>query len=214
MLVLKHYWRSSCSWRVRWALAIKGISYQSMHIDLLRGEHKREDYLRGNPMGFVPVLVVDGKPYFESLAIIEWLDEVYSQRPLLPTDPVTRMVARQLAYMVSSGIQPLQNLTVQRYYSHDPQERLRYARHYIERGFNAYEQRLRELGPGTFSLGGEITLADICLIPQVYNALRFGCNLDSWPLIARVYQACLQTAACQKSSPQTVAEESGLSVPK
>ena len=202
MLVLKHYWRSSCSWRVRWALAIKDVSYRSVHVDLLQGEHMGEEHRKDNPMGFVPVLLVAGKPYFESLAIIEWLDEVYPQKPLLPADPATRMVARQLAYMVSAGIQPLQNMTVQRYYSRDPQARLRYARHYIERGFDAYERRLAELGPGTFSLGGEITLADLCLIPQVYNALRFGCNLDSWPLIARVHHACLQTEACQESSPQ------------
>lgn len=201
-MILKHYWRSSCSWRVRWALALKGLSYRSEHIDLLRGEQCRESFRRQNPQALVPVLVVDGKPYYESLAIIEWLDECYQHAPLLPSAPAERIRARQLAYTVSCGIQPLQNMRAQRYYSRDPQARLRYARHYIERGFRAYEQCLQQLGAGTFCLGGQVTLADICLIPQVYNARRFNCNMQQFPHIDRIYHRCMQTPACRASAPE------------
>lgn len=199
--VLKHYWRSSCSWRVRWALALKQLSYRSEPVNLLQDEHRQASYLRANPQGQVPVLLVDGIPYYESLAIIEWLDECYPHAPLLPSAPTERMLARQLAYMISSGTQPLQNLSAQRYYSSDPQLQRRYARHYIERGLNAYERRLRELGGGTFSLGGQLTIADLCLVPQVYNALRFRCDMRPLPLISKIYHTCMQTPACQESSP-------------
>ena len=201
-MVLKHYWRSSCSWRVRWALALKDLSYRSEHIDLLQGEQCSESFRRQNPQALVPVLVVAGVPHYESLAIIEWLDECYPQHPLLPSTPAERIQARQLAYMVSCGIQPLQNLNAQRYYANDPQARLRYARHYVERGFKAYELRLQQLGAGTFCLGGQVTLADICLIPQVYNARRFACNMHAFPLIDRIYRYCMQTPACQASAPE------------
>ena len=201
-LVLKHYWRSSCSWRVRWALALKGLPYQSEHIDLLQDEQRSANFRRHNPQALVPVLVVDGVPYYESLAIIEWLDECYPHNQLLPSSPAERLQARQLAYTVSCGIQPLQNLRAQHYYSSDPQARLRYARHYIERGFKAYEQHLQQLGAGTFCLGGQVTIADICLIPQVYNAQRFACNMHHFPLIASIYRHCLQTPACQASAPE------------
>ena len=200
-LTLKHYWRSSCSWRVRWALALKGLSYRSEHVDLLRGEQHSAEHRRLHPQGVVPILLVDGVPYCESLAIIEWLDECYPQPQLLPSAPWERARVRQLAYMVSCGIQPLQNLSAQHYYSREPQARQRYARYYIERGLNAVEQRLRELGVGTFCYGGQPTLADLCLIPQVYNAQRFACDMHSLPLISSIYRACLQTPACQQSSP-------------
>ena len=206
-LVLKHYWRSSCSWRVRWALAVKGLACQLEPVDLLRGEQQQQDYVRQNPQATVPVLLVDGVPYYESLAIVEWLDECYPSPPLLPSAPAERLLARQLAYMVSCGIQPLQNMHAQRYYSSDPQARLRYARYYIERGFKAYEQRLQQLRAGTYCLGGQLTIADLCLIPQVYNAKRFACNMSNFPLIDRIYHHCMQTQACQASAPDAFAPQ-------
>ncbi len=201
-LLLKHYWRSSCSWRVRWALALKGLPYQSEHIDLLQNEQRSASFRVHNPQALVPVLVVDGVPYSESLAIIAWLDECYPHNPLLPTSPVERLRTRQLAYLVSCGIQPLQNISAQQYYTRDPQARLRYARHYIERGLQACEQHLQQLTAGTFCCGGQVTLADICLIPQVYNAMRFACNMHAFPLITRIYHHCMQTPACQASAPE------------
>ena len=201
-MVLQHYWRSSCSWRLRWALALKDLPYQSEHVDLLQSKQRTASFRQHNPQGLVPVLLVDGVPHYESLAIMEWLDERYPQVPLLPASSVERLQARQLAYMVSCNIQPLQNLNAQRYYSNDPQARLRYARHYIERGFAAYEQRLQQLTAGTFCLGGQVTLADICLIPQVYNAMRFACDMQQFPTIARIYHNCMHTHACQVSAPE------------
>lgn len=203
-LVLKHYWRSSCSWRVRWALELKKLTYRKIHVDLLAGEHLKQDYRQLNPLMFVPTLLVDGQPYFESLAIIEWLDEVYRQPPLLPTEPQQRLITRQLAYLIACGIQPLQNMATQRHYSDDRQAQQSYARHFIERGFQAYEQRLTELGSTTFSIGEQVTVADLCLIPQVYNARRFNCDLSPFPNIERIYDNCLQTDSCHRSSPEEV----------
>lgn len=203
-LVLKHYWRSSCSWRVRWALELKKLTYRKIAIDLLAGEHLEQDYRQQNPLTFVPTLIVDGTPYFESLAIIEWLDEVYRQPPLLPTESRQRLITRQLAYLIACAIQPLQNMATQRHYSDDRQEQHGYARHFIERGFNAYEQRLTELGSTTFSVGEQVTIADLCLIPQVYNAKRFNCDPNQFPNIKRIYDNCLQTEPCHRSSPEEV----------
>lgn len=205
-LVLKHYWRSSCSWRVRWALELKELTYCKLHIDLLAGEHLKQNYRQQNPLTFVPTLIVDGRPYFESLAIIEWLDETYRQPPLLPSTPQQRLIVRQLAYLIACGIQPLQNMATQRHYSDDRQAQHGYARHFIERGFQAYEQRLTELGSTTFSVGEQITIADLCLIPQVYNARRFNCDLSPFPNIERVYDNCLQTDPCRRSSPEEMKE--------
>lgn len=205
-LVLKHYWRSSCSWRVRWALELKGLTYRKISVDLLAGEHLEQDYRQQNPLTFVPTLIVDGTPYFESLAIIEWLDEVYRQPPLLPTQPQERLIVRQLAYLIACAIQPLQNMATQRHYSDDQREQHGYARHFVERGFNAYEQRLTELGSTTFSVGEQVTIADLCLIPQVYNAKRFNCDLNPFPNIERIYDTCLQTDPCHRSSPEKVRE--------
>ena len=200
-LVLKHYWRSSCSWRVRWVLALKGLAYQSVPVDLLKGEHRQQAYTNANPSAFVPTLYVDGTPYSESLAIIEWLEESYPHNQLLPNDPTSRLIVRQLAYMIAVGVQPLQNMSAQQYYSIDPQERQAYAQHYITTGFRAYEQRLNALGAATYSFGANLTLADICLIPQVYNAIRFACDMRPYPHIMRIYQTCRQLQSCHISSP-------------
>lgn len=200
-LILKHYWRSSCSWRVRWALAVKELAYQSVHVDLLKGEHRQQSYTYDNPSAFVPTLYVDGTPYSESLAIIEWLEESYPHSQLLPSDPATRFTVRQLAYIIAIGVQPLQNMSAQRYYSADPDARQTYAQHHIAAGFRAYEQRLNVLGAATYSCGASITLADICLIPQVYNAIRFACDMHPYPNIMRIYQTCRQLQSCHISSP-------------
>src|SRR5947209_1533710 len=108
-LTLYHYWRSSCSWRVRWGLALKGLAYESVAVDILAGEQRSQAYLAKNPAGFLPTLVVDGRPFAESLAILEWLDETVPAPPLLPRDPLQRLTVRQLAMTIVAGTQPLQN---------------------------------------------------------------------------------------------------------
>jgi len=200
-LTLYHYWRSSSSWRVRWALAIKGVPYKHSPIDLLHDAHKSPDFMRLNPSGFVPALLIDGKCYGESMALLEWIEETWQHRPLLPNAPLARLHVRQLCQTIVSGIQPLQNLSAQHRHSDNKEAQKEWARHWIERGLQTYEQLLYEHHPGTYSAGGDITMADLCLIPQVYNAQRFGVNLERLPLIHTIYQNCLKTSECQESAP-------------
>lgn len=200
-LKLYHYWRSSCSWRVRWALAIKGLKYESTPVNLLQNEHRSSTYLGLNPSGAVPTLVIDGVPFSESMAIMEWLDEVFPNPPLLPRDPLSRLKVRELMDIIGAGTQPIQNLKVQQFVSADAMERQRFAHHWITAGLNAYEERLKTGISGTYSFGGAITMADICLVPQVYNALRFAVNLNSFPLIRGIYERCLKDPRCDQAAP-------------
>lgn len=200
-LHLYHYWRSSCSWRLRWALNLKGLNYDQTPVNLLKDEHQTPEYLRMNPSGAVPTLKINGVPVSESLAIMEWLDEIKPTPPLLPRDPFSRLKVRELVDIIVVGTQPIQNLKVQRSVSSDPQERLRFAQHWIEAGLHAYEQRLRSGISGTFSFGGSITMADICLIPQVYNALRFNVDIHRFPLVKGIYDRCLKDPHCDRAAP-------------
>jgi len=200
-LTLYHYWRSSCSWRVRWALAIKGVSWRSETVDLLHNGQHSPDFLAINPSGSVPALTVAGETFGESLAILEWIEETWRAKPLLPQDPLSRMRVRQLCNTIVSGIQPLQNLSPQRKHSSDPAAQASWARYWIERGLAVYEKLLHSGRPGSFSFGGHVTLADLCLVPQCYNAERYGVVLDHYPTIKRIYRACLATPECDASAP-------------
>jgi len=200
-LTLYHYWRSSCSWRVRWALALKGVSYKHSPVDLLHDAHKSPDFMRLNPSGFVPALLIDGQCYGESMALLEYIEETWRHRPLLPNGPLQRLHVRQLCQTIVSGTQPLQNMSTQRRHSQNKDAQTEWARHWIERGLHTYEQLLYANPPGTFSVGGSLSLADICLVPQVYNAQRFGVNLEKVPMIQAIYNNCLKTVECQESAP-------------
>jgi maleylacetoacetate isomerase/maleylpyruvate isomerase len=200
-LTLHHYWRSSCSWRVRWALALKGVPYQSVPVNILKGEHRDPAYMALNPAGFLPCLEIDGEPYGESLALIEWIEETWPTPALLPQDPLSRLYVRQLALTIAAGTQPLQNPFALKYYKLDDQERTKAARHWIERGLGTYETLLRKGRPGTYSFGGEVTVADLCLVPQVYNALRFQVDMSQFPLIEGIYERCLKTKECDAAAP-------------
>lgn len=182
-------------------MELKGLSYQSQTVNLLKKEHQAPDYLSKNPSGFVPCLMIDGEPYSESLAIIEWLDETYPTPALLPQDSKGRLTVRRLAQIIAVGVQPIQNLAVQQYVSSEPTERQAFARHWIERGFKTYES-LVEKTAGSFSFGSEVTLADLCLIPQVYNANRFSVDMTPFPKIDRIYNTAMETSACQKAQPE------------
>lgn len=199
-LILHHYWRSSCSWRLRWAMALKKIQYQSQPVNLLKGEHKTPNYLKINPSGTLPCLEVDGVPFTQSLAIIEWLDEQYSGYQIFPTSSVDRLKARELSLVVVADTQPLQNLGPQQYFSSDPTVRSQYAKHWITRGLTAFEQLVRPVA-GTFCIGGSVSIADLCLIPQCYNGVRFGIDLSDFPTIQRIYQSALKTVECDASAP-------------
>lgn len=204
-LVLHHYWRSSSSWRVRWALAIKGLAYESNAIDLLKGAQNEPSQIARSPFGYVPCLEVDGKPLSESVAIIEWLDETHREPALLPADPWARARTRQLVELVNSGIQPLQNLTVIRHLSSDAEAQKTWMRHWISRGLDAFERELemveREGLRGRHAIGDQVTAAELFLIPQLYNARRQGLDVAQWPKSAAIESLALETEPARMSHP-------------
>lgn len=207
--ILYHYWRSSSSWRVRWALHEKGIAFTPVAVDLLKGEQARPEYLAKNPLGHVPLLVIDGYELTESVAILEYLEERFPARPLLPAEPAGRARVRQLVQVIVADTQPLQNLSVLRHINQEtknPEAQKAWAKHYISRGLDAYEALLGRSGPGgRYSHGDQVTLADLCLVPQCYNARRQGLDLGRWPRVQAVEQAALATAAGQASAPDSYA---------
>ncbi len=190
--ILFSYWRSSSTWRVRLALALKEIPYRTQPIHLLRdgGEQNTESFRHLNPNGTVPTLVIDGRLLSESLPIIEYLEEVYPESTrLLPSDPYERFQARRVAELVNAGIQPLQNLRVLQKVMADfdvnNAGKLQWGRHWIAEGFEAIEALLL-MSSGEYRVGDEITIADLYLIPQVYNAHRFGVDMSAYPTIVRI----------------------------
>jgi maleylacetoacetate isomerase len=190
-LRLHTYWRSSAAYRVRIALALKGLAYESLPRHLLRdgGEQRRADYLALNPQGFVPALEHDGTVITQSLAICEYLEERFPAPPLLPAGARERAAVRAMALAVACDIHPLNNLRVLQYLrselGQDEAGVGRWARHWIARGFDALEQLVaRHTGDGRHCFGGSVTLADVCLVPQVANARRVQLDLAPWPRIA------------------------------
>lgn len=201
-LTLYHYWRSSCSWRVRWALLHKEIPYQSKTINLLAGDQFRPEYQALSPQSFVPCLVHGTFVLSESLAILEYLEERWpASKPLLPSSASDRSLVRQLALTIVAGTQPLQNMRVARHYSAHEGEREQWIAHWIRNGLGVYESLLQRYG-GSFSFGGTLTIADLCLIPQCYNALRYHVALDDFPITARIYRHCLTLDSCRRSAPE------------
>lgn len=205
-LRLYHYWRSSCSWRVRWALNFKAVPCEFAHIDLLKKENRSPEHLLRNPMGSVPVLEVIDDPSMklkfltESLPIIEWIEERFPGSPLLGKTPEDRYQIRRLAETVNSGIQPIQNLKVLEYISEEQPRRQEWARHWIRQGLAAFEQ-LAHPTAGKFCFGDTLTMADLYLIPQCYNALRFDLDLSEMPLLKRIYETVLKTPSCEAAHP-------------
>ena len=199
-LVLYHYWRSSCSWRLRWALKLKGVVCELKHINLLEGEHKTKAYLKLNPSGQVPCLKTKEDIATESLAIIEWLDELICDPKLIGGSPEKRRKIREFSYKIASGIQPIQNLGVMRAHSSQRSEQVAWAKLWIEKGLGVCEKLLEKTAT-KYCFGSELSLADLCLVPQVYNAKRFAVKLESYPKVQRIYDNCLETEACQASHP-------------
>ena len=199
-LTLYHYWRSSSSWRVRLALAHKNIPCDYISVDLLKDEQKSGTHLKRNPTGQVPALEVDGKFLGESIAIMEWLDENFKDKPLLSKDPWDHAQIRQLCQIINAGIQPVQNLKVMKYLTDDQAKRKEWSKHWIEQGFHAYEKFASQTA-GKFSFGNTFSMADCCLIPQVYNAHRFDVDLTSFPTIQKINENVSQTKAYKDSHP-------------
>ena len=192
-VVLHSYWRSSCSWRVRIALAMKGVDYEYRAVHLVQdgGMQLKDEYAAVNPMKEVPTLVIDGHTLTQSLAIIEYIDETRSGTALMPADPLTRTRVRALSDIVAQGIQSVQNLRVllkaMTLVDEDKKTKTKIAwgKHWIQQGFVALERMLEQTA-GMFCVGDAITMADLCLVPQVYNARRFKVDLSAFPLISRI----------------------------
>ena len=208
-LTLYSYWRSSAAYRVRIGLALKGLRYDTVPVHLVRngGEQHAPDYAAANPQKLVPMLVHGQRRMRQSLAILEYLDEVWPEPPLLPATARGRQRVRALSQVVACDIHPLNNLRVVRFLENEwnvPQpERDVWMRHWMVEGFDAFEALLAD-HPSTaeFCEGQLPTLADCCLVPQLYNARRFGVDLEPYPTIRRIEAACLAHPAFDAARPE------------
>lgn len=202
---LYDYWRSSASYRVRIALNLKGLSYDQVPVNLRQGGQRTLDFLSRSPQGLVPVLEEGKVRLTQSLAIIEYLEEVYPNPSLLPREPLPRAVVRAMALHIACEIHPLNNLKVLQHLEHrfglDERDVVAWYRHWIAEGFTALEKRLADTA-GRFSYGDTVTLADVCLVPQVANARRYQCDLQPYPTIRRIDAACAELPAFEAAKPE------------
>jgi maleylpyruvate isomerase len=203
---LYSYFRSSSTWRVRIALEYKGLVYEPVYVHLRKegGQQHSPEFMKISPLGQVPVLEIAGErgPTYitQSMAILEYLEEIHPKLPLLPKDPVARARTRELAELVNSGIQPLQNLKLQQELSARGLDGAPIARAYIEAGLRALETVAYPIA-GRFLVGDSVTFADLCLIPQLAAARRFGLDLEGFSLLSRVERECEAMACFRAASP-------------
>jgi maleylacetoacetate isomerase len=206
---LYSYFRSTAAYRVRIALNLKGLDYDILPVHLLRdgGQQKSADYLAKNPDGLVPALATEDQVLSQSIAILEYLEETYPNPALLPEHSLDRAYVRAIAQSVACDIHPLNNLRVLQYLTNtlavnDEQKKAWY-HHWVATGFSSIETRLaRESRAGLCCFGDSPTLADACLIPQVYNAKRFDCPLHDYPTILRINDHCLTLDAFDAARPE------------
>jgi maleylacetoacetate isomerase len=206
-LKLYGYWRSSAAYRVRIALNLKGLAFENLPVHLVKdgGEQHSAEYRALNPQGLVPLLVDGDQRIGQSLAIFEYLDEIFPLPPLLPDDPVDRARVRSLALHIACDIHPLNNTRVLQYLSGtlgvDDEARNQWVRHWVTTGFNSFEQGLAAFD-GKLSLGKRPGYLEACLIPQVYNARRFACDLSAYPRILQMAEQCESLEAFAKAAPE------------
>lgn len=202
------YWRSSAAYRVRIALNLKGLDYESIPVHLVRdgGEQLGEQYRRVNPQGLVPALVVDDQVLTQSMAICEYLDEEFTDYPLLPSKPLARARVRSLAMQVACEIHPLNNLRVQVYLKANCPDSLKpldWMSHWMHEGFAAIEQQLSgKTNDRTGFLGERAGLFECFLVPQVYNANRFGVEMTAFPTICNIVDNCERLDAFRRAAPE------------
>jgi maleylpyruvate isomerase len=207
MLHLYSYYRSSAAYRVRIALALKGMSWEAIPVNLFKQEQRQATYLEKNPQGLVPALQTGSSLLTQSLAIIEYLEELQPEPALLPSDPLAKAQIRALAYQVAMDIHPLNNVRVLNYLTselgHSEAEKIQWLHHWMGLGFAALEDSLRQQGcDGRYCFADAPTLADLCLVPQVYNAYRFNCPMNSYPLIVSIWQHCTGLAQFIDAAPE------------
>jgi maleylacetoacetate isomerase len=201
------YFRSSAAFRVRIALNLKDLAYRPEFVHLAKGEHRKPDYARVNPQALVPTLVLDdGSHLAQSLAIIEFIDESHPRPPLLPKDPLERARVRSLSYLVACEIHPLNNLRVlqhlKRELGRNEEQINAWYRHWVADGMAKFEAELSGTkGAGKFCHGDAPTMADCCLVPQIFNAKRYQCDLAPYPMSMRVFDACMKLDAFDRAQP-------------
>ena len=203
---LYSYFRSSASFRVRIALALKGLPYDYKAVSLLKNEQLTDSFAAVSPSRLVPALQIEDVTLTQSLAIIEYLDETHPEPPLLPRDALGRARVRSIAMDVACEIHPLNNLRVLRYLVHDlkvsDEDKTRWYKHWVETGLQTVERQLAgSPHTGRFCHGDAPTLADCTLVPQIFNAQRFECRLDHVPAVMRVFEACMALPAFQQAQP-------------
>ena len=211
MRVLYDYFRSSASYRVRIALNLKGLAYDSVPVSLLDNAQRAPEYLSKNPQGLVPALLDGEQLLTQSLAICEYLEETYPQPALLPNDAIGRARVRALALSIACDIHPLNNLRVLRrleaQFAADQAGKDAWYQHWIQSGFEAFEQQIQSTH-GQYCFGDTVTLADLALVPQVYNARRFNCDLSAYPTMLPIEQRCLALDAFARATPEAVQAQS------
>jgi maleylacetoacetate isomerase len=205
--ILYQFWRSSASWRVRWALAVKGVPFTSVPVDIVAGEQLTAEHRARNPMAHVPALWIDGRSLAESVAILEYLEETRPTPALYPREPWARARVRQVVELVNSGIQPLQNLITQARHSKDPEEQKAFARFFNERGLAACEALLASIAAeipnaNGFAVGSSLSAADVFLVPQIATARRFNVDLSAYPRLLAAEAAALATEHAASALPE------------
>ncbi len=205
---LYNYFRSSASFRVRIALALKGLTYEYVPVHLVKGEHKKPDYQAVAPAGLVPTLVLDdGERLSQSMAIIEYLDEVHPQPPLLPADALERARVRALAQSIACEIHPVNNLRVLKYLVRemkvDEEAKNTWYRHWVRSGLEALERELAQYPAGRYAYGDTPTLADCVLVPQIFNGQRFEVDFSGLPRTMGAFEACMALPAFQQAQPSS-----------
>ncbi len=208
------FFRSSAAFRVRIGLNLKAIPYDSIAVDLRSGEQFSDDYRVINPQSRVPCLISGDDPLIQSMAILEYLDETHPEPPFLPAEPVGRARVRGLANIIACDIHPLNNLAVLEYLRHEMKVEKDgvqgWYRNWVGRGFDALEALLAgSAACGRFCHGDAPGLADICLVPQVFNARRFDCDLAPYPTLMRVFEACMTIEAFDGAQPDRQPDAAG-----
>ena len=207
MLKLYSYFRSSASYRVRIALHWKGLHFESIPVHLTKdgGQQRKPEFLKINPMGHVPALDHEGFLVAESVAILEYVDQMFAMKPLFLSHPKEKARVLQVCEVFNSGIQPLQNLKVNQFLEKEmgcsKEQVLKWNQHWIESGLASVEALLNT-SAGTYCFGGEFSAADCFLVPQCFTARRFGVQTGNYPIISRIEESCLKLDAVKKAAPE------------
>lgn len=206
MIKLHNYFRSSASFRVRIALNLKGLDFEYVPVHLARGDHKLPSFSALSPDGLVPLMEIDGAKLTQSLAIMEYLDDTRPNQPLLPTDALGKAQVRALAQSIACEIHPLNNLRVLKYLAKDlavtEDAKNAWYVHWCRTGLENFERQLALLPASTYCYGNTPTMADCCLVPQIFNAQRFNTPFDGLPRTMAAFEACMALPAFDKAQPK------------